>query len=330
MTSNLSPISLGVREEFYGRIGQKDMRPLWEVLKGIVPKEPRTKAVAALWHREDYSQALMEAGRIISAEEAERRVLVLENPGLQGQAKITQSLYAGVQMVLPGEHAPSHRHTQTALRFVLQGEGAYTSVDGRDIHMSEGDLIITPNWSWHEHVNPSDKPMIWLDGLDVPLITMLDAGFAEEHPSRRGKELSISETPYRRACHYPFKAMRHQLEAARALGEPDPCHGWRIRYRDPADGLDPMPTMATFLQLIQAGSLSRGYRSTDGTICVVVSGAGETAVGEDKLAWNAGDIFVLPAWKPYRHQVREEALIFSFSDRPAQERLGLWREDRLD
>ena len=317
------------RQEFYDRIGEKHMRPLWELLRRIVPNEPRTTAVPAIWNAADYSQALLEAGGIISAEEAERRVLVLENPGLTNQTRITQSLYAGIQMVLPGEEAPSHRHTQTALRFVLQGEGAYTTVNGRDIYMAKGDLVVTPNWTWHEHVNPTDKPMIWLDGLDVPLVTMLDAGFAEEHPSRRGRELNSPESAYHRTCHYPFKAMRHQLEASRAVGDADPCHGWRIRYRDPADGLDPMPTMATFLQLMEKNFVSRDYRSTDGTICVVVGGSGETIVNEKTLAWNPGDVFVLPAWKHYHHIIREEAVIFSFSDRPVQEKLSLWREDRV-
>ncbi len=317
------------REDYYNRIGEKRMRPLWELLRGIVPKEPRTKAVPALWRMSDYMPALLEAGRIIAAEEAERRVLVLENPGLEGQIRITQSLYAGVQIVLPSERAPSHRHTQTALRFVIQGDGAYTDVEGQKIQTAPGDLVITPNWAWHEHANESRDPVIWVDGLDVPIVTLLDTGFAEEHPKRRGRSSEEKEPVKHRTWHFPFAAMRHQLEAIRAMGPADPCHGWRVRYRDPDDGMDPMPTMVAFLQLMQRGFASRDYRSTDGTICVVVSGAGETAVGEDLLSWSPGDVFVLPAWKRYRHTVRDEAVIFSFSDRPVQEKLSLWREDRL-
>ena len=322
------PTATPERQEFYDRIGEKYMRPLWELLRGIVPNEPRTKAVPAIWRAADYTQALLEAGSIISAEEAERRVLVFENPGLKDQTRITQSLYAGVQMVLPGEEAPSHRHSQTALRFVVQGAGAYTTVDGRGIYMAEGDLVITPNWTWHEHVNPADKPMIWLDGLDVPLVTMLDAGFAEEHPRRRGREVKAGDSTYQRTCHYPFTAMRHQLEASMMMGAADPYHGWRIRYRDPSDGLDPMPTMASFLQLMETHFVSREYRSTDGTICAVVSGSGETVVDGTVLSWNPGDVFALPSWKRYRHAINDEAIIFSFSDRPVQEKLGLWREER--
>jgi gentisate 1,2-dioxygenase len=318
------------RQEFYDRIGRDNMRPLWELLRGMVTNQPRTHALPALWKSAEYTAALFEAGNLITAEEAERRVLVLENPGLVGQSRITQSLYAGVQLVLAGEQAPSHRHTQTALRFVLQGAGAHTTVDGREIHMAQGDLVITPNWAWHEHVNTTDKPMIWLDGLDVPLITMLDASFAEEHPTRLGKQANPNDKRYSRLCHYPYKAMRHQLEAAKLMSEADPRFGWAIRYRDPADGADPMPTMGTWLQLMEAGFRSTDYRSTDGKICVAVSGRGETKVGEVTLAWEQGDVFVIPAWTRHHHVVREEAVLFSFSDRPVQEKLGVWREDRLD
>ena len=122
----------------------------------------------------------MEAGRLISAEEAERRVLVLENPALRGQSCITQSLYAGLQLILPGEVAPAHRHTQSALRLVLDGEGAYTAVDGERTTMRYGDFIITPSWTFHDHGNDGADPVVWLDGLDIPLVRFLDAGFAEK------------------------------------------------------------------------------------------------------------------------------------------------------
>ena len=121
----------------------------------------------------------MEAGRLITAEEAERRVLILENPALRGQSCITASLYAGLQLILPGEVAPAHRHTQSALRLVLDGDGAYTAVDGERTTMRRGDFIITPSWTWHDHGNLGDQPVVWLDGLDIPIVRFFDAGFAE-------------------------------------------------------------------------------------------------------------------------------------------------------
>src|SRR5260370_2696008 len=122
---------------------------------------------------------MTEAGRLITAKEAERRVLVLENPDLRGQSKITTSLFAGVQMVVPGDVAPAHRHSQSARRFVLEGKGAYTAVDGEGTAMEPGDFVITPSMTWHAHSNETSEPMFWLDGLDIPLVQFLDASFAE-------------------------------------------------------------------------------------------------------------------------------------------------------
>jgi len=158
------------------------MTPLWDVLGDLVIPQPRTPCVPALWRFDDVRPHILEAGRLISAKEAERRVLVLENPGLRGQSCITRTLYCGLQLILPGEVAPSHRHTQTALRFVVDGEGAYTAVDGERTTMHPGDFIITPSWTFHDHGNPGDTPVIWLDGLDIPIVAFFDAGFAERYP----------------------------------------------------------------------------------------------------------------------------------------------------
>ena len=166
-----------LRQEFYQRIGQQHLTPLWLSLAELVTPEPRSPCRPA-WRFADIRAAMMEAGGLITAKEAERRVLVLENPGLRGQSRITTSLYAGVQLVLPGEVAPAHRHTQSALRFVLEGNGAYPAVNGEKTMMHEGDFIITPPMAWHDHGNPGEDPIFWLDGLDIPVVQFLDASFA--------------------------------------------------------------------------------------------------------------------------------------------------------
>src|SRR6186997_1218264 len=168
------------RRAYYERISRHSMTPLWEVLGALVPPRPRTPVALALWRYAEVREEVMEAARVITAEEAERRVLVLENPALRGQSCITQSLYAGLQLILPGEVAPAHRHTQSALRLVLDGEGAYTAVDGERTTMRRGDFIVTPAWTWHDHGNVGNEPVVWLDGLDIPLVRFLDAGFAEK------------------------------------------------------------------------------------------------------------------------------------------------------
>jgi gentisate 1,2-dioxygenase len=171
------------RRAFYDKIDTRNLTPLWTDLSSIITPEPKSAAQAFLWNFDEIRDYMIEAGGLITAKEAERRVLVLENPGLRGKSSITTSLYAGVQLVLPGEVAPAHRHSQSALRFILQGRDAHTTVNGERTRMHVGDFIITPSNSWHDHGNESDEPIFWLDGLDVPLVSALDASFLEHWTS---------------------------------------------------------------------------------------------------------------------------------------------------
>ncbi len=155
------------------------MAPLWEKLRQLVGNEPKTQCAPAIWRFKDVKAMVMESADLITAKEAERRVLVLENPALRGQSRITQSLYAGLQLIMPGEVAPAHRHTASAIRFILDGAGAYTAVEGERTYMSPGDFVLTPNWAYHDHGNTSDKPMIWLDVLDLPTINFYETMFSE-------------------------------------------------------------------------------------------------------------------------------------------------------
>src|SRR5687767_15712962 len=172
------PTSL-MREKLYRDMEPFNLTPLWEVLHSLVPPQPASPCVPALWKYEEVRPFLMRAGEAITAEEAVRRVLVLENPKLRGQSAITQSLYAGLQLILPGEVAPSHRHTQSALRFIVEGSGAFTAVDGERTTMHPGDFIITPSWTWHDHGNPGNDPVVWMDGLDIRIVQTFAAQFHE-------------------------------------------------------------------------------------------------------------------------------------------------------
>jgi gentisate 1,2-dioxygenase len=287
----------------------------------------------------------MEAGRLISAREAERRVLVLENPGLRGASSITHSLYAGLQIILPGEVAPSHRHTQSALRFVVEGEGAYTAVDGERTTMHPGDFIITPSWTFHDHGNPGTAPVIWLDGLDIPMVAFFDAGFAERYPrevqpvvkpegdalARFGANMlpleyaATSDTTPIFA--YPYARCRETLERVRRHGEPHACHAFKMQYSNPATGGYPMPTIGAFMQLLPAGFAGQPYRATDATVYCVVEGRGTSRVGEASYDWEPHDVFVVPSWCKVAHRCAVDAVLFSYSDRPVHKALGLWREE---
>jgi len=334
------------RTAYYDRIDGQNMTPLWEVLDALISREPASQAQPFVWRYDDIRDAIMESGDLITAKEAVRRVLILENPGLRGQSKITNTLYAGLQLILPGEVAPAHRHSQTALRFIVEGEGAYTAVEGERTEMRPGDFVITPTWTWHDHGNETDRPMVWLDGLDIPIVGFFDASFAEDleedsqsvsRPTgdalaRYGSGLlPVDWTPAGPASpvfNYPYARTRESLETMRRTEDWDACHGLKLRYVNPANGDYPIPTMGTFMQLLPAGFTTAGYRSTDGTVFSVVEGHGRTRVGDDVLEWGPHDTFVVPSWRRHVHEADDDAVLFSFSDRPVQQKLGLWREDR--
>lgn len=335
------------RADYYRRIGEHGLTPLWEAMSALVPERPRSPCVPHLWRYDDLRPALMESGTLITAREAVRRVLILENPGLPGSSAITQSLYAGLQLILPGEIAPSHRHTQTALRLVVEGTGAYTAVEGERCTMHPGDFIITPSWAWHDHGNPATEPVVWLDGLDIPTIRFLDCGFAEnlatesqpvtrpegDSLARYGANLlPIDFRPTRGGSPvfaYPYERSREALHALSRAGDPDACHGHRMQFVDPSTGGPAMPTIGAYLQWLPRGFDGARYRSTDGTIFHAIEGQGVVEIDGRPFAFGPRDTFVVPSWVPYRFRVpSDDAVLFSFSDRPVQQALHLWREAR--
>jgi gentisate 1,2-dioxygenase len=333
------------RKAYYDRISRQNLSPLWEVLSVLVPKHPHPAMVPALWRYESLRPALMEAGELITAKEATRRVLILENPAFPKESRVTNTLYAGLQLLKPGEVAPAHRHTQSALRFVLEGKGAYTAVDGERHYMSFGDLVLTPSWTWHDHGGEeSSEPVIWLDGLDIPIVQMLDAGFeqdldADQHTISRPSGDALAryganmlpvdyrpQTLTSPVFAYPYTRTREALYQLSRRQDAHPSHGYKMRYINPATGGHAMPTIATFMQLLPKGFQGRPYRSTDATVFVGVEGHGRTTIGEQTFEWGPRDIFVAPSWAVRRHETEGEAVLFSFSDRVIQEQLGLYRE----
>ena len=342
-----APEATADRKAFYQRIDGENLAPLWEVLGELVPPTPRTPCVPALWRYANVRRHLLESGTLITAKEAERRVLVLENPALRGAASITHTLYAGLQLILPGETAPSHRHSQSALRFVIEGDGAYTAVDGERTTMHPGDFIITPSWTYHDHGNPGSVPVIWLDGLDIPMVAFFDAGFAERYPEEvqpvvkpEGDALAryganLLPVDHARASlttpifSYPYARTREALERMRGNAGWHSCHGLKMQYINPTTGGSAMPTIGAFIQLLPKAFDGRPYRATDGTVYCVVEGRGRTRVGDSAFEWEPKDVFVAPSWLPISHQAQDDSVLFSFSDRPVQQALGLWRESIL-
>jgi gentisate 1,2-dioxygenase len=335
-----------VREEFYDRISKHDMAPLWRVMKSVVTREPVTRCVPHVWHYNDVKSLVMESGGLITAEEALRRVLILENPAMRGESRATNTLFAGIQMILPGEIAPAHRHVSSAIRFVLDGEGAYTAVEGEKAFMSPGDFVITANWAPHDHGNPSNKPMLWLDVLDFPAVNFFEASFAEDfdekmqHTNRGdgdslafyasgvlpdGTPAVLNRSP---VVNYTYARTKPIVERLKKAGDIDKSHGARVRYANPVNGGPVLPTMGASLSLLPKGFAGAPYRSTDGMIFVCAEGGGSTKVEDKALEWGPNDVFVVPPWKRFSHRPLKESVLFAISDRPAQEALGIWREDR--
>jgi gentisate 1,2-dioxygenase len=301
------------------------------------------------WSYDTVRNYLMRAGDIISAEQAERRVLILENPGLRGLSAIIPSLYAGMQLILPGEIAPCHRHAQCALRFVMEGDGAFTTVDGEKAIMRPFDLVLTPGMQWHDHANPTSDPMIWLDGLDIPTVRLFDASFAERLSEKvHAESAPAGDTvaryggnmrPFHGSAadrrpahqplfHYPFELWRKNLAAVAASSDMDAHLGHALEFINPADGGSIMPTISAHVRMIPRGAETKPRKSSDGTIFVVVEGSGTALAGDRELHLVERDVFVVPSWTELRLQAATDMVLFGLSDKASQEKLGLYREWR--
>jgi gentisate 1,2-dioxygenase len=249
-------------------------------------------------------------------------------------------------MIKGGEIAPAHRHTQSALRFVIEGSGAHTAVNGEKTSMNPGDLIVTPAWFWHDHSKDSEGPMIWLDGLDIPLVNHLGATFSEEFDERRYPETRpaddsrarygsgllplepIVSTPYSPVFNYPYDRTREALETLRRTNEWDACHGLKLKYSNPLSGEFVLPTIATFIQLLPKGFSGTPYRSTESTVVMAVEGRGRAHVGNRSFSFGPHDIFIIPNWTWATLEADEDAVLFSYSDRAVLEKLALFRQQR--
>lgn len=335
------------RKDFYDRLAPQNLAPLWEVLRGLLPNEPKSKAAPHRWRYADVRPLLMESGDLLTAKEAERRVLVLENPAMPGMSRATATMYAGLQLIMPGETAPAHRHTPSALRFMLEGKGAFTAVGGERTPMRRGDFIITPSWAYHDHGNEGSDPCAWLDGLDLPLVSFFEAGFNEHYNDERqsivrpeGDALArfgsgmLPLKPESRyglttpIFNYPYERTREALVAASKGEAPDAHEAVTLRYANPLDGGWAMPTMAAWMTYLPKGFQTMPMRSTDGIVMALAEGAMTASIGDRSFDLSVSDVAVAPGWTWRSYTATEDSFLFCFSDRVAQEKLGLWREER--
>ena len=306
-------------QDYYAQLQAQHVTPAW--IGGGISIEPRSEAVPYLWHWRDLRPQAVRAAELVGTAQAERRVLRLSNPNLAGVASNT--LVANIQIVMPGEIARAHRHSGAALRLIIEGRGGYTVVNGERVPMYPGDLILTPNWSWHDHANDTDAPMIWLDGLDTPLVRMLEAGFYEEyHHERQDFGAAVNASQW----HYPMAEMRAALQR---LAAADTGEEIILEYQNRATGGPVMPTIACHMQLLLPGEKTRTRRRVCRTNYHVVEGVGYSVVGGQRLDWEDKDVFTVPTWTFFEHVNSGDrpAFLFSFSDAPVMKALSLYRDE---
>jgi len=331
-------------ELFYEDVKRIHGRALWQT-EGTAKK---ASTVPYLWKYRDFRPLLFKAAEIVPIELAERRVLVMANPGILTDWQASSTLLANLQIIKPGEVARSHRHSASALRLVVEGSGAYTAVDGEKSYMDPGDFVTTPNGTWHDHGNEGKAEMIWLDGLDVPLIQALEVNFFELYPELKQPltnpaDLSLRlygagslkptwvrhDAKHSPLLNYKFAPTYAALKTMAEGSDGSPYDGVSVEYVNPMTGGPAMPTIACFASLLRPGQHTKAHRHTGGTIYHVIKGKGTSVIGGKTFDWDEKDTFVVPSWTYHEQLATTESVLFSYSDSAMLPALGLYREEAL-
>ncbi len=334
-------------EDFYGDLEANDLAPLWPISAELMPSAPTPATVPYLWRWKMLRGLAERAGELITIERGgDRRVLSLANPGLGGAPYASSTLWGAVQYLGPRESAPGHRHTPAAIRFVVEGDGVWTTVDGDACDMHSGDLILTPSMHWHDHSNPTDHPMIWFDGLDLPTIKALDAIFFEPYEPDELQTVAghnVSERIWGGRATLPRDhghdrpssplLVYRWTDADRSLEALLDERGGplvTLEYTNPLTGGPALPTLACEMHRIVPTGRTRPYRKAGSSVYVVYRGAGESVIDGQRFNWGHGDIFVVPSWSTVEHEASEPSDLFAISDRPILEALHVFRDEWLD
>ncbi|MDH5747811.1 MAG: cupin domain-containing protein [Rhodospirillales bacterium] len=321
--------------------------PLWPSLRAFLPfGQPDRETVPTFWRYQDIRPLLLQAGELTPIEKAERRVLMLCNPGLGLEnAQATPSIYLGYQLILPGEVAPNHRHTPSAIRFVVEGEGGYTTVEGEKLPMERGDLILTPSGLWHEHGHTGSGPVIWLDALDLPLVYRMEASYAVEGPPQSPKNIpDSSQRLYRRAgltpykaldrnrskyplLRYPWKEVRQNLlDLASGSGPGEAVH---LAYINPETGDECLPILGFSALMLRPGEEVAPARRSCSAVLHAIEGRGQTEVDGATFDWAEHDTVAVPTYANFKIRngsSKEPAFLFMVDDAPMQRKLGFYEE----
>jgi gentisate 1,2-dioxygenase len=335
---------------YYGELEQLDAGALWTVANTIEPWEPRSASTPMLWRYNDLRAHVLRSLELVTPEKAGRRVVYLVNPGRRTEAAAVGWLYTGLQVMNPGERASAHRHSTSALRFIMEGSGAYTVVDGHKVTLDRGDFVLTPNGTWHEHaVDASGSVCIWQDGLDIPLINALEANFFEVHPNlTQDVAHPVDDTSgifaapglhpvdaawakgHSPLLKYAWEPTYESLTRYARATDGSPFDGVMMRYVNPLTGGHVMQTIGAAMQMLRPSERTRAHRHTGSIVYQVAKGSGWSVIGGKRFDWNERDIFCVPSWVFHEHgnaSASEDACLFQFNDLPVMEKLGLYREE---
>jgi gentisate 1,2-dioxygenase len=323
--------ALGTLDElpaaYRAALGRQSLSPLWPQMRNLLPAQwPVGRTRPCLWSYAAARPLLLEAGRLTPVEKAERRVLVLSDPGRGADAmQLSSAIYCGLQLLLPGEHAPPHRHTPSAARIVVEGRGAVTIVDGERCTMEPGDVILTPGGMWHDHVHEGSEPVIWLDALDLPLLVYLEGSYAQEPPGP-GEAIDFGPKPEALRARYPtLRFAWSEMHAKLVARDLDVAE---IEYANPLDGGSVLLALGFTAMRLRASAAAAPPRRSCTTVFHVVTGSGESMVNGEVFRWARGDTFSAPAFATLTHSVSSDsdAYLIAIHDRPLQEKLGFYEE----
>jgi len=340
---------------YYKELDKINTTAFWRRANAIEPWEPQTRYNPTLWRYEDMRPAVLRSAELVKPEEAGRRVVVLLNDSDAGRENTAAVgwLFSGLQIMKPGEITPAHKHTASAHRFIMEGGGAYTVVDGHLITLGRNDYVLTPGGCWHDHgVFGDGKVSIWQDGLDIPLMNALETNFyavydadcqtpaypKDDSPHTYGAPGLLPEgtkwdKPYSPLMVYRWADTQRALRNLAEAGEGCPFDGYIMRYSNPVTGGWAMQTLGANMQMLNAGQHTRAHRHTGNVVYNVAEGEGYSIIGGKRYDWREHDIFCVPAWTWHEHvntSGDQEAFLFSFNDFPVMEALGVYLVEALE
>lgn len=339
-------------EAFYQELASRNAGAFWKRANAIEPWEPETRYRPTLWRYEEMRAMCLRALDLVKPEEAGRRVVTLLNDSDAGRENVAVCgwLFSGMQAMRPGEITPAHKHTASAHRFIMEGKGAYTVVDGHRITLGANDYVLTPGGCWHDHgVVAGGDVSIWQDGLDIPLMNSLETNFyaVYDQPAQtaafptddlpltyggglRPEGVSAWDKPYSPVMVYRWDTTRDALSNLAKVSDGSPFDGHMLRYSNPLTGGWALQTMGAHMQMLKGGFRGKAHRHTGNVVYNVARGRGYSIIGGERFDWETHDIFCVPAWMWHEHvnlDPDEEAFLFSFNDFPVMEALGVRIEE---